>query len=289
MFYRLLIIVLGSISMNAIAHIDDAVFIQDQQVKTTSLKVAEVFAKQHKDVLRKIESLDCSPEFTSAHFCAHVQTIEIGNGATRESKYYEMTKDGFMFLVMGFTGAAAAKIKEAYINTFNQMAAMLYNLHGNNECIHIGAVVQLKSGGPIYTVSQIHHDNNGFMQNAEVLWHNKGNLCRDILPIACLSLETKNIIDSKMLNDFWASVNSYGMHKLNHSRNPNILAFNISQIYQCIDGLPMKSQLFAILMQSQSPHPVFMQHNKSIHSALFAKTIKCWIFKPVPLRNLGLS
>jgi hypothetical protein len=40
-----------------------------------------------------------------------------------------MTKDGFMFLVMGFTGAAAAKIK-AYINTFNQMAAMLYNLHG---------------------------------------------------------------------------------------------------------------------------------------------------------------
>ena len=68
MFYRLLIIVLGSMSMNAIAHIDDAVFIQDQQVKTTSLKVAEVFAKQHKDVLRKIESLDCSPEFTSAHF-----------------------------------------------------------------------------------------------------------------------------------------------------------------------------------------------------------------------------
>lgn len=275
--------------MNAIAHIDDAVFIQDQQVKTTSLKVAEIFAKQHKNVIQKIESLDCSPEFTSANFSAHVQTIEIGNGASRESKYYEMTKDGFMFLVMGFTGAAAAKIKEAYINTFNQMAAMLYNLHGNNECIHVGAVVQLKSGGPIYTVSQIHHDNNGFMQNAEVLWHNKGNLCRDILPIACLSLETKNIIDSKMLNDFWASVNSYGMHKLNHSRNPNILAFNISQIYQCIDGLPMKSQLFAILMQSQSPHPVFMQHNKSIHSALFAKTIKCWIFKPVPLRNLGLS
>ena len=274
--------------MNAIAHIDDAVFIQDQQVKTTSLKVAEIFAKQHKNVIQKIESLDCSPEFTSANFSAHVQTIEIGNGATRESKYYEMTKDGFMFLVMGFTGAAAAKIKEAYINTFNQMAAMLYNLHGNNECIHIGAVVQLKSGGPIYTVSQIHHDNNGFMQNAEVLWHNKGNLCRDVLHIACLSLETKNIIDSKMLNDFWASVNSYGMHKLNHSRNPNILAFNISQIYQCIDGLPMKSQLFAILMQSQSPHPVFMQHNKSIHSALFAKTIKCWIFKPVPLRNLGL-
>lgn len=271
--------------MNAIAHIDDAVFIQDQQVKTTSLKVADIFNKQHKDVLRKLESLECSSDFNERNFTL----VEYKDAKGENRPMYEMSKDGFMFLVMGFTGAAAAKIKEAYINTFNQMAAMLYNLHGQNESIHVGAVVQLKSGGPIYTVSQIHHDNNGFMQNAEVLWHNKGNLCRDILPIACLSLETKNIIDSKMLNDFWASVNSYGMHKLNHSRNPNILAFNISQIYQCIDGLPMKSQLFAILMQSQSPHPVFMQHNKSIHSALFAKTIKCWIFKPVSLRNLGLS
>lgn len=274
--------------MSAIAHIDDAVFIQDRQVKTTSLKVAELFNKQHKDVLRKIESLDCSSDFTSAHFCAHVQTIQAG-AVQRESKYYEMTKDGFMFLVMGFTGAAAAKIKEAYINTFNQMAAMLYNLHGNNECIHIGAVVQLKSGGPIYTVSQIHYDQNGFMQDAEVIWHNKATLCRDILPVACLSLETKNIINNKMLNDFWASVNSYGLHRLNHSRNPNILALNISQIYQCIEGLPLKPQLFAILMQSQSPNPVFMQHNKSIHSTLLAKTIKCWLFKPVSLRNLGLS
>lgn len=268
--------------MNAIAHIDDAVFIQDQQVKTTSLKVAEIFAKQHKNVIQKIESLDCSPEFTSANFSAHVQTIEIGNGATRESKYYEMTKDGFMFLVMGFTGAAAAKIKEAYINTFNQMAAMLYNLHGNNESIHVGAVVQLKSGGPIYTVSQIHYDQNGFMQDAEVIWHNKATLCRDVLPIACLSLETKNIIDSKMLNDFWASVNSYGLHRLNHSRNPYILALNISQIYQCIDGLPLKSQLFSLLMQSQSPHPVFMQNNRQIYSALHSKNIKCWLFQTNP-------
>ena len=254
------------------------VLVKNQSVITTSILVAEKFERNHRDILRAIKKLDCSADFTERNFTLSEYLDSTG----RKLPMYEMTKDGFMFLVMGFTGAAAAKIKEAYINTFNQMAAMLYNLHGNNECIHIGAVVQLKSGGPIYTVSQIHHDNNGFMQNAEVLWHNKGNLCRDILPIACLSLETKNIIDSKMLNDFWASVNSYGMHKLNHSRNPNILAFNISQIYQCIDGLPMKSQLFAILMQSQSPHPVFMQHNKSIHSALFAKTIKCWLFQTNP-------
>lgn len=36
-----------------------------------------------------------------------------------------MTKDGFMFLIMGFTGKKAAQIKEAYINAFNQMANQL--------------------------------------------------------------------------------------------------------------------------------------------------------------------
>lgn len=36
-----------------------------------------------------------------------------------------MTKDGFMFLVMGFTGTRAAEIKERYINAFNEMAEKL--------------------------------------------------------------------------------------------------------------------------------------------------------------------
>lgn len=264
--------------MNAIAHIEDAVFIQNDQVKTSSLKVAELFGKQHKDVLRKIESLECSLEFTSAHFCAHVQTVEIGNGATRESKYYEMTKDGFIFLVMGFTGAKAAQIKEAYINTFNHMAAMLYNTQGNHDQIHVGAVVQLKSGGPLYTVSKVIYDQNGYMESAEVIWHNKSNLCRETLPINCLTLESKNLIQNKTLEDFWASVHNYGLDKLNHSRKHNLLAFNLGQIYECIEGLPPKNQLSSILMQSRAPFPVYMQHNHAVHSGVINKTVKCWVF-----------
>lgn len=38
-----------------------------------------------------------------------------------------MTKDGFIFLVMGFTGKKAAQFKEAYINAFNQMEKELNN------------------------------------------------------------------------------------------------------------------------------------------------------------------
>lgn len=36
-----------------------------------------------------------------------------------------MTKDGFIFLVMGYTGEKAAQLKEAYINAFNWMYQQL--------------------------------------------------------------------------------------------------------------------------------------------------------------------
>lgn len=112
--------------MNAIALIpQDAVVFNGNQPRTTSTKIAEAFGKLHKNVIQRIETLSCSPEFTSANFSADVQMVDIGQGAKRESKIYEMTKDGFMFLVMGFNGKKAAAIKEAYINAFNQMAEQL--------------------------------------------------------------------------------------------------------------------------------------------------------------------
>lgn len=93
--------------------------------------MAEFFGKQHKNVIQKIETLDCSPDFASANFSADVQSVSIGNGAKRESKIYEMTKDGFVFLVMGFTGKKAAAFKEAYIAEFNRMEAQI--LHQRPE------------------------------------------------------------------------------------------------------------------------------------------------------------
>lgn len=101
------------------------VFIHDGKAVTNSVAVASYFHKLHKNVIQKVETLDCSPEFASANFSADVQTIEIGNGASRDSKIYEMTKDGFIFLVMGFTGKKAAAFKEAYISEFNRMEAEL--------------------------------------------------------------------------------------------------------------------------------------------------------------------
>lgn len=102
------------------------VFFNDGRLVTTSQAIAYYFDKKHKHVLAKIDALDCSPEFSSANFSADVQTVEIGNGAERESRCYLITKDGFMFLVMGFTGKKAARLKEAYIAKFNAMEAELH-------------------------------------------------------------------------------------------------------------------------------------------------------------------
>ncbi|AWK13934.1 Rha family transcriptional regulator [Candidatus Fukatsuia symbiotica] len=122
--------------------------IHNGKVVTTSQAVANYFSKQHKHVIAKIEKLDCSQTFTSANFSADAQIVTIGNGATRKSKFYQMTKDGFIFLVMGFTGKRAAAFKEAYVAEFNRMEAELYDtsrISKNNskptqieiDCYHI--------------------------------------------------------------------------------------------------------------------------------------------------------
>ena len=94
---------------------------QDGRLVTTSLKVAEVFGKVHAKVVRDIEKLDCSDEFTIANFGKRTFKTEQGN----EYPMYEITKDGFVFLVMGYTGKKAAGFKEAYIRKFNEMEAEL--------------------------------------------------------------------------------------------------------------------------------------------------------------------
>ena len=84
---------------------------------TSSLAVAEYFCKQHKNVIQKIQTLECSVEFTELNF----QPSDYTDCTGRKLPCYQITRDGFAFLAMGFTGKRAARFKEAYINAFNQM------------------------------------------------------------------------------------------------------------------------------------------------------------------------
>lgn len=90
---------------------------------TTSRKVAEIFEKEHKNVLRDVEELDCSKEFSRLNF-------ELSDYKVRGKTYpeYILTKDGFIFLAFGYRGEKAARFKEEYIKQFNLMESFIKSL-----------------------------------------------------------------------------------------------------------------------------------------------------------------
>lgn len=83
------------------------------QVFTTSKKIAEYFGKTHKNVLRKIKQTisDCPEEFAGLNF---EPTDYIDKNGDIQPMY-KLSKDGYMLLVMGFTGKAAMLIKIKFI------------------------------------------------------------------------------------------------------------------------------------------------------------------------------
>ena len=119
---------------------NDLVFVgQNDRVLTTSLKVAEIFGKEHSKVMRDITNLYCSDDFRAANFGGSSYTSE----QNKQFPMYEMTKDGFTFLVMGDTGKKAAAFKEAYINRFNEMEAELRKKDNPTELLMASAKAYL--------------------------------------------------------------------------------------------------------------------------------------------------
>lgn len=88
---------------------EDLVFIsQTNQIATDSFLVAKFFGKQHKHVLEKVRSIDCSKEFAESNFWLCHKNNELQNNKLQP--FYQMTKDGFLFLVMEITGFARSTL-----------------------------------------------------------------------------------------------------------------------------------------------------------------------------------
>ena len=105
---------------------NELVFVgKNNEALTDSYKITKVFGKLHKNVIRDIRMLDCSNEFRKLNFDLSFIIRDLPNGGHKKEEYYTMTKDGFTFLVMGYTGAKAARFKEAYISAFNRMEKKL--------------------------------------------------------------------------------------------------------------------------------------------------------------------
>ena len=142
----------------------------DGELVVTSRQVAEDFGKNHKEVIRAIENhintlggaQNCASLFIESKY-QHFQNKQW-------YKEYLLTKDGFAFAVMSFTGEEAANWKLKYIQAFNKMEQaiknpfpQMQNLDLANQMMNIaqgtyqmGQVVQglLQSIGTIQTYVQ---------------------------------------------------------------------------------------------------------------------------------------
>ena len=104
--------------------IDVPVLSGEGKIFTTSLHIAKAFEKQHKDVLKAISNLGCSEEFRRRNFAPLQYSLDYGQGE-REFPFYNLTRDAFSILVMGFTGKKAMEWKEKFLEAFNAMETTL--------------------------------------------------------------------------------------------------------------------------------------------------------------------
>lgn len=105
------------------------VSIVNGQPTTLSTDISNFFEKPHNDVLKAIRAiLSKLPEDRLGNFSQTVVTrTNPSGGAPIQSRAYRLTRDGFTFLAMGFTGEKAQVFKWAYIDAFNRMEEALRN------------------------------------------------------------------------------------------------------------------------------------------------------------------
>ncbi|ETA73474.1 Rha family transcriptional regulator [Ligilactobacillus equi] len=102
---------------------DDLVIMKNQQAVTTSLKVAEVFEKEHKHVMEAVRKLTAENSTVRKMFGEDSYL----NSRNQSFPMFYMNRDGFTLLAMGFTGKKAMQFKLKYIQAFNRMEAQIKN------------------------------------------------------------------------------------------------------------------------------------------------------------------
>ncbi|EAM0336080.1 phage antirepressor Ant [Campylobacter coli] len=93
------------------------------EIFANSLQIAEVFEKDHSNVLKAIDKLP-NDEFKSSNF----KYDSYFDKKSEQRRMINLTRDAFSLLVMGFTGEKAYKWKVEFIKAFNEMEKRLKNL-----------------------------------------------------------------------------------------------------------------------------------------------------------------
>lgn len=99
------------------------------QPVTTSRKIAEVFEKEHDDVLRSIRNLIGGlRKIAESEWADKFQETTYKNKQNKRMPEFIVNRDGFFLLAMGFTGDKALRWKIQYAEAFNQMESFIKSL-----------------------------------------------------------------------------------------------------------------------------------------------------------------
>lgn len=96
---------------------------KEEVTVVSSLDVADTFVKNHFDVMESIRNIQTTISTMEFSMLFNLTSYKAANG--KSNPMYQMTRDGFTLLVMGYTGEKAMKFKLAYIKQFNAMEKIL--------------------------------------------------------------------------------------------------------------------------------------------------------------------
>lgn len=103
--------------------LNNLVIMKDRQAVTDSLKVAESFEKEHRNVLKRARNLTAQNGAVEKMFFESTYINQQGH----EQPMIYMNRDGFTLLAMSFTGKKALDFKLKYIQAFNKMEQQIRN------------------------------------------------------------------------------------------------------------------------------------------------------------------
>lgn len=94
---------------------------ESNQPLTNSKLVAEVFGKEHRNVVRDIKNLIEGGVLKNEQTPMFEETTYINEQNKQSYPMFIMNQDGFTLLAMGFNGKKAMEFKLKYIEAFNAM------------------------------------------------------------------------------------------------------------------------------------------------------------------------
>ena len=93
----------------------------NKKLTISSLKFSKDFGLHHKNVLRTIRGFKCSKEFNERNF----ELVEYMDAKGEKRPMYEITQQGFTFLISRTSGRINDQYVEMYINAYEEMAQQL--------------------------------------------------------------------------------------------------------------------------------------------------------------------